>query len=37
MARIASGDIASEGDWDFYQALVAMIEQPDANFAIVTP
>jgi alkyl sulfatase BDS1-like metallo-beta-lactamase superfamily hydrolase len=36
-ARIASGDIVAEGDWHLYEALVAMIEPPDANFAIVTP
>ncbi|HKF27617.1 MAG TPA: alkyl sulfatase C-terminal domain-containing protein [Candidatus Binataceae bacterium] len=36
-ARIASGDIAADGDWHLYEALVAMIESPEANFAIVTP
>jgi alkyl sulfatase BDS1-like metallo-beta-lactamase superfamily hydrolase len=35
--RIASGDIAAEGDWRLYEALVAMIEPPEPNFAIVTP
>jgi alkyl sulfatase BDS1-like metallo-beta-lactamase superfamily hydrolase len=36
-ARIASGDITAEGDWHLYEALVAMIEPQDANFAIMTP
>jgi alkyl sulfatase BDS1-like metallo-beta-lactamase superfamily hydrolase len=35
--RIASGDIAVEGDTRLYEALVAMIEPPEPNFAIVTP
>ena len=35
--RIASGDIVAEGDWHLYETLVAMIDPPDPNFAIVTP
>jgi alkyl sulfatase BDS1-like metallo-beta-lactamase superfamily hydrolase len=35
--RIASGDIVVEGDGRLYEALIAMIEPPDANFPIVTP
>jgi len=32
-----TGDIAAEGDTRLYEALVAMIEPPEPNFAIVTP
>jgi alkyl sulfatase BDS1-like metallo-beta-lactamase superfamily hydrolase len=35
--RIASGDIAVDGDASLYEALTGLIEPVTANFPIVTP
>jgi alkyl sulfatase BDS1-like metallo-beta-lactamase superfamily hydrolase len=35
--RIASGDIAVDGDGSLYEALIALIEPISANFPVVTP